>query len=408
MLGFVAGLRAGEPAVWPQWRGPTRDSRVTGPDWPSTLKGEALKQLWRVKLGDGYSGPIVSAERVFVVESRDKTLEVARALDRTTGKQLWETSWKGSVTVPSYARRAGEWVRSTPAFDGESLYVGGLRDVLVCLNAADGKERWRVDFVERYQTPVPPYGFACSPLVEGDAVYVQAAAAVVKLNKKTGEVLWRVLPCQSTTERTAVSSPVLATLAGKRQLVVHHPKMLAGVDPESGEVLWSQTVPAFRAGNIVTPTPYKDGILISAFGGRTILFNVARKGKGFEAAAAWDNKAQANMSSPVVVGDHVYMHLRNQRFTCLDLKTGEECWVTERAFGQYWSMVAQKDRILALDQNGTLHLVKAGPKGCEQIDERKISDDETWAHLVVCGDEVFIREQQAIAAYRWQPVRPGP
>jgi len=71
-------------------------------------------------------------------------------------------------------------------------------------------------------------------------------------------------------------------------------------------------------------------------------------------------------------------------------------------------MVAQKDRILALDQNGTLRLIKADPKRFEQIDERMISDEETWAHLVVCGDEVFIREQQAIAAYRWQPVRPGP
>jgi hypothetical protein len=201
---------------------------------------------------------------------------------------------------------------------------------------------------------------------------------------------------------------VLVTLAGKRQLVVHHPKLLAGVGPESGEVLWSQTVPAFRAGNVVTPTPFKDGVLTSAFAGRTILFNVARKGKGFEAAAAWDNKAQAYMSSPVVVGDHVYMHLRNQRFTCLDLKAGEECWVTERSFGQYWSMVARKDRILALDQNGTLRLIKADPKRFELIDERKISDDETWAHLAVCGDEMFIREQHAIAAYRWRPVRPGP
>src|SRR5262249_53664277 len=161
--------------------------------------------------------------------------------------------------------------------DGEALYVAGMRDVLVCLDAATGKERWRVDFVQRYKTPPPPYGFVCSPLVDGDAVYVQAAAALVNLDKKTGRVRWRVLEDKSSPNGTAVSSPVMATLAGKRQLVVQHPKQLLGVDPESGEVLWSETVPAFRSINIVTPTVSKDGVLTSAFGGHTILVSIARE-----------------------------------------------------------------------------------------------------------------------------------
>jgi outer membrane protein assembly factor BamB len=409
LIALCEALQAKEPpATWPQWRGPTRDSHVTAPEWPDTLKGDALQQLWRVKLGDGYSGPIVSEDRVFVVESRDGTLEVVRALDRKTGKQLWETSWKGTITVPSYAQANGEWVRSTPAFDGKSLYIGGLRDVVVCLDAANGKERWGVDFVERYKTPVPPYGFACSPLVDGEFVYVQAGAAFVKLEKKTGKVVWRVLPYKSTTSNTAVSSPVVVTLAGKRQLVVQQPKLLAGVDMDSGAVLWSQPVPAFRGFNIITPTQYRDGILTSAFGGRTFLFKVSRKGQEFEASAAWDNKSQGYMSSPVVIGDHVYMHLRNQRFICADLKTGEKTWTSERSYGQYWSMVVNKDRILALDQRGLLFLLKADPKEFKLLDERKLSESDTWAHLAVCGDELFIREQQAIAAYRWQSVKPRP
>src|SRR5262249_16665931 len=156
-------------STWPQWRGPTRDSQVTGPAWPETLKDDALKQLWRVELGSSYSGPIVAADRIFVTETKDKSLESVRALDRETGKELWQAQWKGAVTVPSYARGNGEWIRSTPAYDGENLYVAGMRDVLVCLNAETGKERWRVDFVEKYETPPPPYGFVCSPLVDGDA-----------------------------------------------------------------------------------------------------------------------------------------------------------------------------------------------------------------------------------------------
>jgi outer membrane protein assembly factor BamB len=110
------------------------------------------------------------------------------------------------------------------------------------------------------------------------------------------------------------------------------------------------------------------------------------------------------MSSPVVIDGHAYLHLQNKRFTCIDLKTGAQKWSSE-PFGQYWSMVAQGDRILALDQTGSLLLIKANPKQFELIDQRKISTAETWAHLAVCGDELFVRELHALAAYRWKEAK---
>jgi outer membrane protein assembly factor BamB len=402
----LAPLHAGgpAPAVWPQWRGPTRDGQVTGPAWPDQLGGKALEPLWRVGLGPSYSSPVVTPDRVFVTETVGKE-EVVRALARATGRELWQARWKGSVTVPSYARGNGEWMRATPAWDGDRLYVAGMRDVLVCLDAATGKERWRVDFVDRYQTPVPPYGFVCSPLVDGDAVYVQSAASFVKLDRKTGKVLWRVLPYESNPNHTAVSSPMPATLAGKRQVLVQHPKLLAGVDPASGEVLWSAEVPAFRGFNVITPTVWQDSVLTSAFGGKTMLFRVSRQDGRLTAEAAWTNQDQGYMSSPVVVNGNAYLHLRNQRVTCLDLRTGEERWKTSEAFGRYWSLVAHGDRILALDQRGTLYLLRANPEKFDLLDSRKISDEETWAHLAVCGDQLFVRELKAVAAYRWRAAK---
>jgi outer membrane protein assembly factor BamB len=260
-----------------------------------------------------------------------------------------------------------------------------------------------MDFVDRYKMPVPPYGFACSPLVDGDFVYVQAAAAFCKLEKKTGKVLWRVLAYESSPNAgTAISSPVLANLAGKRQVVVQQPKLLAGVDPASGDVYWTAEMPAFRGTNVITPTLYKDRVLTSAFGGRTFLFRITTADGRCTAEAAWENVAQGYMSSPVVAGKYAYMHLRNQRVTCLDLQTGEERWTTSEAFGRYWSMVAHGDRILALDQRGTLYLLRANPEQFDLIDARKISEEETWAHLAVCGDQLFVREQNAAASYRWK------
>ena len=107
------------------------------------------------------------------------------------------------------------------------------------------------------------------------------------------------------------------------------------------------------------------------------------------------------MSTPVIIDGHAYLHLRNQRFTCLDLKTGEERWTT-KPYGQYWSMVAQGRRILALDERGDLLLIQANPAEFQLIDSRHISDSPTWGHLAFGGDSLYVRELNALAAYRWK------
>jgi outer membrane protein assembly factor BamB len=389
-------------ASWPQWRGPTRDGQVVGPAWPGALKDDHLKLLWRVDLGPGYSGPIVSADRVFTTETRDKQEEVVTAFDRTTGKKIWSAGWKGSMTVPFFAKENGDWIRATPALDGDFLFVAGMRDVLVCLDVATGKERWRVDFMERYKTPLPAFGFASSPLTDATGVYVQAGASFVKLNKKTGATIWRALPDDGGMNGSAFGSPTLTRLAGREQLLVQTRTQLAGVDPAKGDVLWSQTVKAFRGMNILTPTVFEDGVFTSAYGGQSLLLRVADDAGKLSAKETWVNPAEGYMCSPVVVDGHAYFLLRNQRVICLDLKTGKECWTTKKTFGKYWSLVAQGKHILALDQRGILYLLAANPEKFDLLDERKIADAETWAHLAVVGDQLFIRELNGLAAYRWK------
>lgn len=402
-LVLLAPLAAAEPLPlpWPQWRGPTRDALVTGPSWPARLQGRGLEQRWAAPLAEGYSGPVVTTDRVFVAETRDRAEEVVRALDRKTGKQLWEASWKGAMTVPFFARTNGSWIRSTPACDGDSVYVAGMRDVLVCLDAATGKERWRADLMARYQAPLPAFGFVCSPLVDGEAVYVQAAASVLKLDRRTGQTIWRSLQDGGGMYGSAFSSPTIAVLAGKRQLVVQTRTKLAGVDLASGDVLWSQEIPAFRGMNILTPTVVGDRIFTSAYGAKTYLFAVEKAGDRFTVKTLWTLNMDANMSSPVVIGKHAYLHLKNQRFTCIDLDAGKVCWTTGKAFGKYWSLVACGDRILALDQRGILYLLRANPEQFEQLDERRVSNQETWGHLAVAGDELYVRDLKGLTVHRW-------
>lgn len=394
-------LEKPETPPWPQWRGPTRDGQVGGPAWPDRLSKGSLTPLWRVPLGPSYSGPIVADDLVFTTETKNKETEIVYALDRKTGKERWRAEWKGAMTVPFFAASNGSWIRSTPAYDGERLYVAGMRDVLVCLDAKTGKEAWRCDFVKELKTPLPDFGFVCSPLVDGDFVYVQAGASVAKLDKKTGTIIWRSLEGKGGMLGSAFSSPMIATLAGKRQLVVQGREKMAGVDLSSGEVLWAQVVPSFRGMNILTPLPIGDCIFTSSYQNKAWLYKICAEKERYAVSDAWSSKTQGYMSSPVLINGYIYLHLQNQRFTCIDQKTGERTW-TSRPFGKYCSLVAQGDRILALDQRGTLLLIKANPKEFELIDSLKVSEQETWAHVAVSGDEVYIRELNALAAYRWR------
>lgn len=402
-------LNAADPGPWPQWRGPSRDGIVAGPSWPSNLKDDSMTKVWRVGLGPSFSGPIVAADRIFVTESIDDKYEAVRALDRKTGKEIWKTQWEGAMKVAMIARARGNWIKATPAYDGESLYVAGMRDVLVCLDAKTGAERWRVDFTERYKTPLPEFGNVSSPLVLGDHVYVQSAFSFIKLDKKTGATVWRTLvqdqkkaPEGSVQANQGhngpMSTPIFANINGKPQFLVQMMQEMNGVDPETGNVLWSGIEDKTVSPGIMTPAVYGNKIFTSSGGIRSGLYEV--KNSGVE--RLWDNKTVVYMSSAVVVGDYVYMHLKNGRLACLDLKTGKEAWITTENYGQYCSFVAQGDRILALSEKGDLILFRATPEKFEQLDTRTVADATAWSYLAVADGEVYVRDLNGLSVFRWQ------
>lgn len=153
-LAFALNAASTSPD-WSQWRGPQRDGQFAGPAWPDSLSTNQLRQIWRVELGPSYSGPVTAGSRVFTTETRDKKFEVVTAWDRETGRPLWKAEWPGAMSVPFFAKSNGDWIRSTPTSDGESLFVAGMRDVLVCLDVSTGQERWRKDFVSELKTPKP-------------------------------------------------------------------------------------------------------------------------------------------------------------------------------------------------------------------------------------------------------------
>lgn len=389
-------------AEWPQWRGPHRDGTVrsSGP-WPAKLDEPTLSRRWNVPLGPGYSGPLVASNHVYVTEAKDQAYEAVIALDRETGRELWRHQWEGYMKVPFFAKANGDWIRSTPALADGRLYVGGMRDVLVCLDAASGNELWRFDFPKQTRKPLPEFGFVSSPLVVADAVYVQAGAGFAKLGRLSGSLLWQTLDDGGGMWGSAFSSPILATLAGTEQLVVQTRDKLAGVQPSDGKVLWEQPIKSFRGMNILTPTTLGDRLITASYGGQTEGWTLTRDDDTWRVRPDWNLKLEGYMSSPVIRNGHAFLHTRSQHLVCIDTTTGTQRWQSQGKFGKYLSLVLHDDRILALDERGILFLFEANPDRFVQLAERRVAESDTWAHLAIEQTHLVIRDLRGVSLWSW-------
>lgn len=394
---------SGAAQEWNQWRGYHRNGQAaTNAPWPTSISASNLVQQWTVQVGPSYSGPVVQADRVVTTATIDKKYEIVVALSRKDGRQLWKQQWEGAMKVPFFARSNGDWIRSTPAIADDSVFVAGMKDLLVCLDVSTGAVRWRLDFVKELGTPTPDFGFVCSPLVDESGVYVQAGAGLAKVDKVTGKILWHALKDQGGMWGSAFSSPLLAELGGSRQLIVQTRTKLAGVDPASGNELWSQPVEAFRGMNILTPLLFDNGLFTSTYGGKTTFYSFQKKDGKSELTESWTHKAQGYMSTPVVIGGIAYCHLKSQRLMAIDLKTGTERWTTGESFGKYMSLVTDGQNVLGLDERGSLVLFRGSPDRFESLGTRKVSEEEAWGHVAVDHGQVFIRSLNSLTAWRWQ------
>ena len=392
---------AAAPKDWTQWRGPTRDGLIEQTaQWPTRLDEAHLKQVWRLPLGPSYSGPLITGNRVITTETVAEESERVSVYDRVTGKLIWDCSWPGALKVPFFAAKNGSWIRSTPATDGERLFIMGIRDVLVALDLNNGEELWRYDFAAELGSPLPSFGGVCSPLLDGAYVCVQAGSGFCKLDKKSGKLVWRVAEDKGGMFGSAFSSPIKTRIHGKDLYLVQAREALHGIAAETGDIEFSQPVKAFRGMNIQTPVVVGNRIFTSSYGGRSLMFQTKLVKNSIQLEEAWNSKHQGYMTSPIVIDGVIYNHLRNQRLVALNAADGLDLWDVSNRFGQYLSLVTNGRQILALDQKGELFLFNASREGFRKLDSRKVGDN-TWAHVAVAGDTVAIRELNALAIYRW-------
>jgi outer membrane protein assembly factor BamB len=391
-----AGSAAGE---WPQWRGPDRTgiSRETGllKSWPAG----GPKLLWKADgLGGGYSTPSVAGGRIFGMGYRGED-EVVWALDARTGKEAWGTA----IAAANRRRKGyGDGSRSTPTVDGARLFALGDSGDLVCLETATGRLVWKKDLVTDFGGGVPGWGYAESPLVDGEKVVVTPGgrmATLVALNKLNGEVIWKAQVPEG--DGAQYSSIIAADVDGQRQYIQFLRGGVVGVSAKDGKFLWRYDRPANGTANISTPI-FRDNHVFAASGYNTGggLAKLTTSPGGVTATEVYFTRNMQNHhGGMVLIKDHLY-GFNGSNLACIDFKTGALAW-ENRSVGK--GSVAYADgNLYVRSERGPVALVEANPtmyveKG--RFDQPERSSKAAWPHPVVAGSRLYLRDQDILLCY---------
>lgn len=397
--GILVGLAAllcapSAPAVaadWPQWRGPNRDGHAP---WLE-IGDEGVRDLptrWSIHVGEGYSGPVIVGDLVYIHE-RVGEYEQVRAVRRSDGEDVWRYRYPAPYEMHPAARVHGKGPKATPTVRDGFIWAYGISSILTCLRADTGELVWQVDMKRRFNAKPAEYGTAASPLVTERVVVVPVGGeggSVMAFDRMSGRRLWGAVPG----EMPAYSSPMLFRLAGIDQVVTFTERQFVGLDAGDGRLLWSYRFTTPYRQNIVTPSHW-DGDRVMAAGVFRYAFGleILRSGDEFEARELWKNRdLPAYMSSPVCVSRYAYGLGARRQFVCIDLEDGSTRW-KEGAFTEYCSIVAAGDKLLVMDASGVLYVLRATPDQYSVVSQWRVSDAEVWAHLAVTENELYVRDR---------------
>jgi outer membrane protein assembly factor BamB len=299
-----------------------------------------------------------------------------------------------------YRNSYGDGPRGAPTLDGEFVYTEGGSGDVSCLEAATGKTVWHLNLATDLGGGVPGWGYSESPLVLGDWLIVTPGGkngTLAALDKKTGKPVWR---STGMTEGAQYSSPVVAELAGVRQIVQMANKNVFGVRADTGALLWTYAKANNGTANVCTPVPWKDHVFASSdYGVGGGLVQIAADGAGCKAEEVYFEKRMANHHGGIVrVDDHLY-GFGNGGLICMDFLTGKIAW-SNRSVNK-GSLVFADGMLYCLGEGYQVALVEANPKEYKEHGRFKIDNlgRPSWAHPVVAGGRLFIRNQQRLAAY---------
>lgn len=305
-----------------------------------------------------------------------------------------------SGNIGGYRNGQGDGPRGTPTVDGERVYVEGANGDVSCLEAASGKTIWHVNLRTDFGGSTPGWGYSESPLLVGDLVIVTPGGkqgTLLALNKMTGAKVWQ---SGDETQGAHYSSPVPAEINGVKQIVQFANKSVFGVTLAEGKLLWSYSNPANGTANCCTPIVEDNHVFAaSGYGTGGGLAKIIPAGSTMQAEEVYFEKKMACHHGGIVkVGDYLYSNAAGA-LICMEFKTGKIAWQA-RSSGK-GSLCAADGMLYLLGEGHELTLAEASPAGYREHGRIRLTDHgkPAWAHPVVCGGRLYVRDQQSLTAY---------
>jgi outer membrane protein assembly factor BamB len=376
---------------WPQWRGPYRDgvSRETGllTVWPEG----GLKQLWQAKTGAGYSSMAVAGGRVFCL-LQDGPEEAAVCWNAETGQELWRFKYPCE-----YKDAQGNGPRATPAMDGDRVYTVGATGILHCLKTSNGEKLWQHDLAHEFSAPRPAWGVSFSPLIEGDLLLTNPGgpngSSIVAFNKITGDEVWKSL-----NDPPAYSSPIAATIDGRRQILFFTHDGLVSVAPQEGALLWRFPWDTRFGANVATPIVVSHYVFISSnYDKGCALLDVSISASSWQVRPVYEhNRMRNHFSTSVYYKEHLY-GFDDATLVCMNFRTGKIAW--KKKDFKRGSLLVADGRLIILGESGTLALAEATPDDYQELASFPFSTKKCWTVPVVANGRLYVRDEERIVCY---------
>jgi outer membrane protein assembly factor BamB len=392
----TALLHAQTPAGgdWPQWLGPNRTgvSSEVGllKQWPA--QGPPL--VWSGSgVGTGYGSIAVKGDRIFLQGSNGKQ-SILFSLNRADGKQVWS---KAIGAAGSNDRGSGP--RGTPTVDGDRVYALSENGDLACLKV-DGTSVWQRNILKDFKGRNLDWLISESPLVDGDRVIVSPGgpgAGIVALDKMTGQTVWTT---KELSDEAGYSSPVVADVQGVRTVMTFTSNAAVGVRASDGKLMWRYPKAANRTANIATPVFFDNKVFFtSAYGTGGALLSLTAQSGEVKAQEVYFTREMQNHHGGVILVNGYLFGFNNSILSCLEFATGQTMW-RNRSVGK-GSLTYADGHLYLLSEDNVVGLAEASPSGYKETGRFRIADQglPSWAHPVVSGGTLYIRNQGTLAAY---------
>ena len=450
-------LAAALPAFaedWPRFLGPRGDNTSTETGLLEAFPTNGVPLVWEQKIGTGYSAPSVMGGQL-VLHHRLGNEEIVQSFDAATGKPGWRYAYPSSYTDP-YGYNNGP--RCSPLLVSNRCYTLGAEGKLLCLDRGNGKLIWQRDTGKDWNVPEAFFGVGGTPLLEDNKLIVmvggQTNAGVVALNPETGKTLWENVGQKNWSGVTTIgwraekpyewtgvekqasySTPVAATIHGRRHLFCLMRQGLVSLNPTNGEVNFSRWFQSFAndSVNAMVPVVQDDLVLISAAYYRVgaVLLRVKPDGKSYDEVwripqhpmdardrdtmtGTWKQPVlEIHWNTPVLHNGFLYAFSgRNEpdaTWRCVEYKTGKLKWSRDErwpghpppgshaqppVFGRGSAILAD-GKLIALGEGGLLGLFKPNPERLEEVSRWQVPSlaFPCWAAPVLSQKKLFLRSE---------------